>query len=291
MPTASYRLNSMHLSRRRLLAVLVATAVAPALRAGTPPALMLANPYRPGVPLADYWVSEKMDGVRGYWDGRQLWTRGGEKVNPPAWFTKGWPTVPLDGELWAGRGQFPKAVSTVRQQVPDEQAWRVMRFMVFDLPAQAGTFTARLAILNGLMSTVDSPYARAVPQSRVANAEALTRLLRATVHGGGEGLMLHLGASLYKPERSDDLLKLKPYEDADARVVAWVDGQGKYAGMMGALLVEGADGKRFRVGSGFTDEQRRKPPAVGSWVSYRYRGLHDSGIPRFATFLRERPDL
>ena len=284
-------MNSKNPSRRHLLVALLAAAAVPSLRAGTPPPLMLANRYRPGIALADYWVSEKMDGVRGYWDGRELWTRGGEKVNPPAWFTKGWPAVPLDGELWAGRGQFAKAISTVRQQVPDEQAWRVMRFMVFDLPAQAGTFTARLAILNGLLSTVDSPYARAVPQSRVASPEALTRLLRATVQGGGEGLMLHLGASLYKAERSDDLLKLKPYEDADARVVAWVDGQGKYTGQMGALLVEGADGKRFRVGSGFTDEQRRKPPAVGSWISYRYRGLHDSGIPRFATFLRERPDL
>lgn len=252
---------------------------------------MLANVYRPDLPLADYWVSEKMDGVRGYWDGRQLWTRGGEKISAPGWFTRNWPTVPLDGELWAGRGQFAKAVSTVRQQVPQEQAWRGMRFMVFDLPAHGGPFTERLAALNGLLSTLDSPYARPVVQSRVASHEALMKLLRTTVHGGGEGLMLHRGSSLYKAERNDDLLKLKPYEDADALVVAHVPGQGKYAGMLGALLVETPEGRRFRIGSGLSDPQRHHPPPVGSWISYRYRGLHDSGLPRFATFLRERPDL
>ncbi|XAH21156.1 DNA ligase [Xylophilus sp. GW821-FHT01B05] len=273
-----------------MLAALLAGFATPLL-AGPAPALMLANVYRPGLPLADYWVSEKMDGVRGYWDGRQLWTRGGEKINAPAWFTKDWPAEPLDGELWAGRGQFAKAVSTVRQQVPNEQAWRGMRFMVFDLPGHGGAFTERLAALNGLLSTLDSPYARPVAQSRVASHEALMKLLRSTVHGGGEGLMLHRGGSLYKAERNDDLLKLKTHEDADARVVAHLPGQGKYAGMLGALLVEMPSGQRFRVGSGLSDAQRRHPPAVGSWISYRFRGLHDSGLPRFATFLRERPDL
>jgi len=70
------------------------------------PALMLAKVYHPGVDLADYWVSEKYDGVRGYWDGQQLLTRGGERVQAPAWFTEGWPRSPLDGELWMGRGTF-----------------------------------------------------------------------------------------------------------------------------------------------------------------------------------------
>jgi DNA ligase-1 len=117
------------------------------------------------------------------------------------------------------------------------------------------------------------------------------KLLHSTVHGGGEGLMLHRGSSLYKAERNDDLLKLKTHEDADARVVGHLPGQGKYTGMLGALLVEMPSGQRFKIGSGLSDSQRRHPPVIGSWISYRFRGLHDSGLPRFATFLRERPDL
>lgn len=256
---------------------------------------MLAKVYHQGISLDDYWVSEKYDGVRGYWDGEKLLTRGGERVAAPGWFTAGWPKIPMDGELWAGRGQFSKAVSTVRQQAPDDDAWRGMRFMVFDLPAQEDTFNERIPLLNGVISRIDQPWVQAVEQFRMPSHAALQRLLARTVKSGGEGLMLHRGASLYKGERSDDLLKVKTYEDMEAKVVAHIPGNGKYAGMVGALLVEmpGANGKagrRFRLGSGLSDAQRRNPPAIGATVSYRFRGLNDSGIPRFASFLRVREE-
>ncbi|MDO9360854.1 MAG: DNA ligase [Polaromonas sp.] len=260
------------------------------------PALMLANSYHPGVALQDYWVSEKLDGIRGYWDGRQLLTRGGERVAAPAWFTAGWPTTPMDGELWAGRGQFSRAVSTARQQVPDDHAWRGMRFMVFDLPAHGGPFNERLPALNGLVSQIDQPWVQAVAQSKVSSPAALQAMLVKTVKLGGEGLMLHRGASLYQAVRNDDLLKLKLHDDAEAKVLAHVAGQGKHAGRLGALLVEmpardGKSGQRFKLGTGFNDAQRQDPPPVGSWVTYRYRGVNDSGIPRFASFLRVREDM
>lgn len=268
----------------------------PAAGAGTGPALMLANVYHPGMALQDYWVSEKLDGVRGYWDGEKLLTRGGERIAAPAWFTAGWPQLPMDGELWAGRGQFSRAVSIVRQQSPDDAGWRSLRFMVFDLPAQAGTFTERIPALNGLVARIDQPWVQAVVQSRVASHADLQRLLAKTVRQGGEGLMLHRGSSLYKGQRSDDLLKVKTHDDAEALVVAHLPGKGKHAGVMGALLVEmpgeaGKPGQRFKLGTGFSDGQRRNPPPVGSTVTYRFRGLNDSGIPRFASFMRIREDL
>lgn len=285
--------------RRHLLSLLaLGAAGSPLTRAtaGVTSPLMLANVYHPGVPLADYWVSEKYDGVRGYWDGKQLLTRGGEHVNVPAWFTAGWPSTPLDGELWAGRGQFPKAVSTVRQQTPDDTAWRGMRFMVFDLPAQGGPFTERIPVLNQLLATMAVPWVQPVTQSRVTNHQALQALLAKTVRLGGEGLMLHRGSSLYRAQRNDDLFKVKTFDDAEARVIAHIPGKGKYAGLLGALLVEApaAEGqpvRRFKLGTGFSDAQRRNPPALGSWVTYRFRGLNDSGIPRFASFMRVREDM
>lgn len=288
----------MSLAGLSLAGLLPATASAlvpaPPTASSAPP-LMLANVYREGVALADYWVSEKYDGVRGYWDGQQLWTRGGERVKAPDWFTAGWPNTPMDGELWAGHGQFARAVSTVRQQAPQDVAWRAVRFMVFDLPAERGTFSERIPALNGVVSRIDQPWVQAVAQSKVPNTQALRVLLDKTVKNGGEGLMLHRGASLYKGQRSDDLLKFKPYEDSDARVVAHIAGQGKYAGKLGALLVEmpaedGQTAQRFKLGTGFSDAQRQNPPAIGERVTYRFRGLNDSGIPRFASFMRVRPD-
>lgn len=274
-----------------LLAGLGALAAGVAAARGATPALMLAEVYRPGMSLADYWVSEKYDGVRGYWDGKRLWTRGGEPVAAPAWFTAPLPKQPLDGELWAGRGQFAHAVSTARSQTPNDGAWHSMRFMVFDLPSQGGDFTARLAALRKLLPITDAPWVVPVPQERATTHEDLLALLDKTVKMGGEGLMLHRGGSLYRAERNNDLLKVKPHEDADARVVGHVPGKGRHSGRLGALLVEMPEGKRFKLGTGLTDAERDNPPAIGSWVTYRFNGTNASGLPRFARFMRARIDL
>lgn len=275
--------------RRALLLAALGSALLPASFArAAPPRLMLANVYRRGMPLAGYWVSEKYDGLRGYWDGQALWTRGGERVMAPAWFTAPLPATPLDGELWAGRGRFEHALSTVRSQQPVVAAWRAMRFMVFDLPAAPGDFDARLARLRQLLPIAGAPWIVAVPQQRATTHAALQARLDQIVRDGGEGLMLHLGSAPYRSERSDDLLKFKPYDDAEARVVAHLPGQGRHAGRLGALLVETGERRRFKLGGGFTDAQRASPPAIGSLVTYRYNGLNASGLPRHARFLRVR---
>lgn len=280
--------------RARLLNLLLAALAAfPAVAlAGDPPPLMLANVYRGQVDLQAYWVSEKYDGVRGYWDGVRLMTRGGEQVRAPAWFTDGWPSTPLDGELWAGRGRFAQTVSTVRSQQPDDRAWRDIHFMVFDLPASVEPFDRRKDALDVAVRAIGKPWVQAIVQYRVKSPGELQAMLDRVVRAGGEGVVLHRGASLYRAERNDDLLKLKPYDDAEARVVAHLPGEGRFAGMLGALLVEMPDGRRFRIGSGLTQAQRRAPPPLGTWITYRYNGVNQrSGLPRFARFLRERTDL
>lgn len=282
------------ISRRAALAWLCACAAARPALAGAgdhAPALVLATSYRPGIDLRDWWVSEKYDGVRAHWDGARLRTRGGDTIAAPTWFTAGWPATPLDGELWAGRGAFAAAQAAVARQQPDDAPWRRLRYMVFDLPAHSGRFDQRLAALQRTVTAIAQPWVQAVPQRRVANDAELQALLREVVRGGGEGLMLRRGSSLHIPGRGDDLLKLKPFDDAEARVLAHLPGQGRHAGRLGALLVETPEGLRFRLGSGFSDAERANPPPVGSWVTYRYRGTHaGSRLPRFASFLRVRRD-
>ena len=260
--------------------------------ADTPPPLSLAEVYAPEsrIELADYWVSEKYDGVRAYWDGEKLLTRAGNRIHAPAWFTAGWPKVPLDGELWAGRGRFEQASSTVRRQVPDDRAWRRMRYMVFDLPASPGPFTERLAALGRLIEQLSVPWVKMAPQFRVRDAAELQARLAEIVARGGEGLMLRRGDAPYRAERSSDLLKLKSRQEGEARVIAHLPGKGKYEGLLGALLVERPDGTRFRIGTGFTEEQRRNPPPTGCWIVYSYDGLTASGLPRFARFVRVRDE-
>ncbi|WP_460028397.1 DNA ligase [Methyloparacoccus murrellii] len=275
--------------RRTILAAGLAMGAA---SAGEPPALLLANTLRADVRVEDYLVSEKYDGVRGYWTGSRFLTRGGETIPAPAWFTAGWPRQALDGELWAGRGRFARSVSILRPPAGDTAAWREIRYLVFDLPDHPGPFLERYRALTALVAGIGQPWVQAVEQTPVASRAALTARLQEVVRQGGEGLMLHRADAPYRPGRSDDLLKLKPFTDADARVVGHVPGKGRYAGLLGSLEVETPEGVRFRLGSGFSVEERRAPPPIGSWVSYRHDGIHpQSGIPRFARFLRLRDDL
>ena len=253
------------------------------------PALWLASPYQGHENLSDYWVSEKYDGIRGYWNGQQLLSRSGKVLNPPAWFVQAWPSTPFEGELWAGLGQFEQAASVIQQKQASDSEWRAMRFMVFDVSAPSKPFTERIALYQGLVKHMDQPWVQAVVQNKTHSHAALKTLLQTTVQAGGEGLMLHRGNSLYQSGRNGDVLKVKVHEDAEARVVGHEAGQGKHAQRTGALWVETPQGLRFKLGTGLNDAQRENPPAVGQWVTYRYRGLTDKGVPRFASFERIRP--
>lgn len=254
------------------------------------PGMMLATPMRAGIDVRDYWVSEKLDGVRARWDGHGLTTRGGARISVPAWFLRGWPALPLDGELWLGRGRFEAASGLVRRYDEDDPGWREMKFMVFDLPADPGVFDGRWRRLQAVVGAARVPWLQAIPQFRLANRAQLHARLREVVGGGGEGLMLHHAQGRYVAGRSLHLLKLKPLLEAEARVIGHLPGKGKYAGMLGALSVQAADGRRFRLGSGLSDAQRAAPPPLGSVVTYRYNGLTRLGLPRFARFLRVRED-
>ena len=254
------------------------------------PSLLLAKTYREGIDLAQYWVSEKLDGVRAYWDGETLASRNGNRFNAPPWFIEDFPHVPLDGELWMGRGTFERLSGAVRRQRPDDAQWRDITFMVFDLPSSPATFDGRLKRLREMFEANKSPHIALVEQFRVADHDTLTDTLNKVVAGGGEGLMLHRGSSRYTAGRTDDLLKLKTYEDAEAVVVEHLPGKGKFTGVLGALLVEMPEGRRFRLGTGFSNEERLEPPPLGAVVTYKYYGKTRNGLPRFATFLRIRDE-
>lgn len=279
---------------RRIAGALLALALMVAPAAASEPAappLLLAEAYRSGIDPSGYWVSEKLDGVRAYWDGRQLFFRSGHSVPAPAWFTRGFPVEPLDGELWLGRGGFERLSGIVRKAEPVDAEWRRVRYMLFELPGAAGDFTARKARIEALVAAAGIPWLQAVAQFRIADRAALQARLDAVVAAGGEGLMLHRATAPYAAGRSDDLLKLKPYLDREAVVIAHLPGKGRHAGRLGALLVEDAEGRRFRLGTGLSDVERETPPPLGSVVTYRYRGLTDKGLPRFPSFLRVRAEF
>lgn len=255
------------------------------------PAMLLAEVYAANVDVTQYWVSEKFDGVRAQWDGHSLRFRGGGLVPAPAWFTAHFPVEPLDGELWIARDQFDALSGTVRKLAPVDAEWRQVHYLVFELPGAAGDFSARVQQMKALIAQAGVPWLQAVEQTRVADRAVLMQRLDAVVRAGGEGLMLHRAGAPYLTGRSDMLLKLKPWQDAEAVVAGYVPGKGKYQGMTGALDMQMPDGQRFRIGSGLSDALRRQPPPLGTRITYRYQHLTKKGVPRHPRYLRVREDF
>ena len=255
-----------------------------------PPAVLLAENYNSSVDISQYLISEKYDGVRAIWDGKQLITRQGNAINAPAWFTKNLPKIAMDGELWLGRGQFDALSGTVRKDVPNDAEWQSITYNIFELPNAPGIFETRAKRIVEIVKQANLSQLKAVAQFRLKNQTILNLRLKQVVKNGGEGLMLHRADAQYITGRNDALLKLKPLYDAEATVIAHTPGKGKFKGKLGALVVETPEGIRFKLGTGFSDMQRESPPKIGSLVTYTYKDKTKTGKPKFASFLRVRDE-
>jgi len=252
------------------------------------PPIQLATQFRDDIHVKEYYVSEKLDGIRGYWNGSQLLSKQGNAFTAPEWFIKDFPNQPLDGELWIGRAQFEVISSIVRTQDNNNPDWKKIKFMIFDLPSSEQPFYKRVIEMQKIVEQSTNPYLKVIEQKKVANNKALQQLLDETVKLKGEGLMLHHQDALYQVKRNRDLMKLKKFEDAEATVIAHLPGKGKFKGMLGSILVETKAGIRFKIGSGFSDEERHTPPPIGSTITYKFTGKTSNNIPRFASFMRIR---
>ena len=254
----------------------------------TKPGLLLAQSWEDHLDPTGWWMSEKLDGVRAYWDGSTFWTRLGNELLAPEWFTCGLPATPLDGELWMDRGAFQRAVGIVKRQDRSE-AWSQLRFVAFDAPDHGGPFEERIEALTAMLEGA-CEYADVLEHQVCDGVEHLLEELKRVEGLGGEGLMLREKGSLYVGSRSHTLLKVKSFHDAEAKVIGYTDGTGRHKGRVGALLLERPDGVTFKCGTGLSDAEREAPPDLGTIVTYRYQELTDGGVPRFPSYVGVRAD-
>lgn len=265
--------------------------------------VMLANVFDPEINPAGYLLSEKLNGVRAVWNGHSLESRNGNIFQAPKWFTKNLPSnIPLDMELWIGRGKnLQKTVSIVTSD--RDKGWDRIRAMCFDIPVPAaGVSEVRQQALMKLIRHLNIPHVRYVPQTVCNGSEHLRQIFNLVVKEGAEGLMLQRPRSLYEFRRSSNLLKMKAWNEAEATVVSYQEGSGKYVGMLGALVCQtvASDGKEapspgltVKVGTGFTDHQRKSPLAfapIGSIITYQFSELTPDGQPFHPSFVCVRKD-
>ena len=256
--------------------------------------VLLAKNWTPKIDPTGYWMSEKLDGVRAYWTGTQFLSRNGNVFHAPKFFTQGLPLIALDGELWLGRKQFQSAVGIVKTQSgAKDELWRDLTFQVFDAPDAHGALQDRLVYARTMIEVEDRAYreekvyAQVLAQVRCDGVDHLLQCLRNVELAGGEGVMLRAPNSAYERKRSDTLLKVKTFHDAEATVTAHEPGKGKHKGRLGALVCVADNGATFSIGTGFSDAERENPPTIGSRITYKYQELTDAGVPRFPIYARK----
>lgn len=254
--------------------------------------IMLPQVYRDNIQVDGWLMSEKLDGVRGYWNGKQLFSKNGNLFHPPPAFTRDLPPFPLEGELWGGRGTFEQTVSIVKRQQPHDGWIKKIQFAIFDVPQEPGSFIQRLARASSWFSRHPSQFAFVIPQKRVKDRDHLKDELRHIETAGGEGLMVRNPDGGYGPGRSAEILKVKSFFDREAVVIGHIPGKGRHQGRLGSLLVEFPENSsiQFKIGTGFSDAQRSNPPPIGALVTFKYYGFYTSGLPKFPSFLRVRSD-
>lgn len=254
------------------------------------PNLLLLKSYNNDINVTNWLISEKLDGVRAYWNGKELTSRSGKTFASPEWFTKDFPPFEIDGELWTKRGDFENIISIVNQQEAHE-GWREIGYYIFEVPHQKGGLLKRLEILKAWLVKNPNDFIKIIPQKRCKSSQHLKQLLDEVEAKGAEGLVVRNPETPYMDSRSNSSLKVKKSSDDECVVIGYTKGNGKFEGLVGALLCEWKENKTLKIGSGLSVEDRKNPPKVGDEVTFKYNGLTKYGNPKYPVFLRVRERL
>jgi len=245
------------------------------------PQLLLLNKYDKDIDIKGWYMSEKLDGIRAYWNGKKLISRGGKTLQAPAFFTKNFPISSLDGELWTKRGDFANIVSIVNQKQPHD-AWKKITYNIFEVPNADGNLTTRLSKVK------PTKYIKLIKQIKIKDKQQLKKFLSLVESKGGEGVVVRDATLPYYTGRTNDALKVKSYVDEECEVVGYNKGHGKYEGLIGSLSCRMKNMQIIKIGSGLKQYQRAVPPKIGAIITFKYYGLTSKGNPRFPIFLRVR---
>jgi len=246
------------------------------------PKLLLLKTYK-DQNISGWVMSEKLDGIRAYWNGKNLISRGGKIINAPKWFIKNFPPFEIDGELWTKRRDFENISSIVRDKTPS-QKWKEITYNIFEVPHTKGGLFERLAKVK----SYESKIIKIIPQIKIKNKSQMLKFLKEIESKGGEGLVVRDPNAPYIDKRTNKALKVKSFKDAECKVIGYNQGKNKYKNMLGSIICKMDNNITFKIGSGFSDEERKNPPSIGSIITFKYKSFTKYGKPRFPVFMRVR---
>ena len=248
------------------------------------PKLMLLKTYQ-DQNITGWVMSEKLDGIRAYWDGKKLLTRSGNIIHAPSWFTKDYPPFEIDGELWSKREDFENIVSIVQDKTPSKE-WREIKHYIFEVPNTKGGLFERLAKVK----KYENDIIKIIPQIYIKDKNHLKEFLINIENAKGEGVVVRDPTALYINKRTNKVLKIKTFLDKECIVTAHNEGHGRFKGILGSITCIMDNNISFKIGSGFSKEERENPPTIGTTITFQYKEFTKYGKPRFPVFLRVRDD-
>ncbi|KRX09813.1 Nucleic acid-binding, OB-fold [Pseudocohnilembus persalinus] len=249
--------------------------------------VILAQKYEKDFDPTGWIMSEKMDGVRGFWNGHNMYSRNKNLFWVPEFWKKNFPKCQMDGELWTKRADFQKCVSIVKRQKSSiEEEWKNVKYVVYDLPGLNKPFKQRVKVMKEILSKIDNPYLVVHPQIECESQEHLEEELAGILGNGGEGIMIRDPESIYEAVRSKSLLKVKVMHDEEATIIGYEQSTTRPS-LLGAYVCKSKDGIEFKIGQGLTDQMRMNRLKKGTVVTFKYQNKTGSGKPRFPVFLRK----
>lgn len=259
----------------------------PILLFGQKPDLLLLKTYKDDIYVNGWLMSEKLDGVRAYWDGGKLISRGGKEFKAPKWFIENFPPFEIDGELWSKRDDFDNISGIVRTQ-RSHKDWEQLTYNIFEVPNQKAGLKQRLEVLETYLNNHPNKYIEIIKQTTCKGKDHLKTFLKKVEDKGGEGVVIRNPDALYINKRTAQALKVKSFDDAECEVIGYNKGKGKYENLVGSLICKTKYGQIINIGSGLSDKLRQKPPKKGIIITFKYQGLTKNRKPRFPVFLRVR---
>lgn len=235
-------------------------------------------------------MSEKLDGIRAFWNGKKLLSRGGKTIHAPKWFLQGFPPFEIDGELWSKRGEFEFIQSVVMDKTPSKE-WRKITYNIFEVPNQKGGLKKRLKVLKTYLKNENAPHLRIIKQFTCKDKTHLQSFFNDIIEKKGEGVVLRDPKAPYINKRTKKALKMKKFDDSECEVIAHHKGKGKYKNSLGSFTCKLENNITFKIGSGLSDYQRQNPPKIGEIITFKHQGFTKNQKPRFPIFLHVRKGI
>jgi len=233
----------------------------------------------------DGWMmSEKLDGIRAYWNKKELLSKNGNKIHAPSWFIKSLPNFELDGELWTKRDDFENIQNIILDKNPSEK-WKEITYNIFEVPNEKGNFQERLKKLKLWLDNNPTTFLKIIPQTICKNKEHLNEYLEKLILLKAEGVIVKNPKLPYFEGRSSNILKVKKFHDMEGEIIGFNYNNNK----LKSLIVKLKNGIVFNLGGGFTNKQRLNHNfKISDMVTFKYYSFTKYGKPKFASFLRVR---